>query len=291
MGGTLAELFVVATPIGNLRDLTERARKTLSEVELIAAEDTRRTRNLLNACDITTQVIPCHDHNEESATKAIIAAIRQGKSVALVSDAGTPLISDPGFHLIKTCLEANIIVVPIPGPSAVTAALSVSGIAMRRFSFEGFLPSKAKARKELLGSLAKESRTMVFFETPHRIAACLDDMVETFGHDRMTTLCRELTKSFEQVVRAELADIAQSVHDGSVPAKGEFVLVVAGADPEPDFNADQLIAELVQNLPPNRVAAIAAKLTGIPRKKAYERALALKGSGDGVPDADDEPER
>ncbi len=258
-------------------DLTDRARKTLSDVALIAAEDTRRTGTLLKACEITTPVIAYHDHNEREAAKSIIENIEQGKSVALVSDAGTPMISDPGFHLVEACLSAGITVVPVPGPSSVTAALSVSGIPGTRFTFEGFLPSKAKARKALLESLGNEPRTMVFFEAPHRVTASLEDMVEVFGSNRTVTLCRELTKTFEQIVKGELGAVTQQVKEGAIANKGEFVLVVTGSSEASHVDARGLVTELVKDLPPNRVAAITAKLTNMSRSEAYELALEIRG--------------
>ena len=272
------ELYVVATPIGNLGDFSDRAKQVLIDATLIAAEDTRRTRKLLNACGIATKTVAYHAHNEARFMAGLLERLERGERVALVSDAGTPLISDPGFPLVLECTSRNIKVIPIPGPSAVTAALSVAGIPTQRFTFEGFLPARSKARKTSLAALKDEVRTMVFFEAPHRVLESLKDMSAVFGPQRVVTLCRELTKTFEQVCSAEILSLIEQIEAESIPEKGEFVLVVAGGSLEggSDLDLDQLITELLKDLPPARVAAIAARLTGVSKSRVYDRVLALQ---------------
>ncbi len=275
MSGTL---FIVATPIGNLEDLTSRARQMLAEVDLIAAEDTRHTGRLLSHIGVKSRLLALHDHNEEKAVAKIITMLQGGKSVALVSDAGTPLISDPGYRLVRAAREKDIVVSPIPGPSAVTAALSVAGLATDRFSFEGFGPAKKNARREWLRTLANETRTMVFYESVHRIADCLADMVEIFGADRAAFVGRELTKMHEQCVRDSLQSLLEKVVDGTIVGKGEFVVVVAGAAdrPAPPPDVDWLLLQLAEDLPAKSVAKIAARISGKKKNELYERLLQLQ---------------
>ena len=275
MSGTL---FIVATPIGNLEDLSPRARQTLEDVDLIAAEDTRHTGRLLSHFGVKTPQFALHDHNEEKVVVSLIAELLAGKSIALVSDAGTPLISDPGFRLVAAAHDDGIRVVPVVGPSAVTAALSVAGLATDRYCFEGFLPAKQKARRDRLADLAGEQRSIVLYEAVHRIRDCLADLVEVFGPERRAFIGRELTKMHEQCVQAPLADLLGQVDAGDIVAKGEFVVVVAGSDDEQNssLDVDRLLRELAEHLPPKTAAKITAAATGESRNTLYERLLTLQ---------------
>ncbi|MEO1202238.1 MAG: 16S rRNA (cytidine(1402)-2'-O)-methyltransferase [Pseudomonadota bacterium] len=280
MSGTL---FIVATPIGNLEDLTARARQTLAEVDLIAAEDTRHTGRLLSTIGVKRPLMSLHDHNEAEAKDSVIEVLRDGRDVALVSDAGTPLVSDPGYRLVAAAHDAGIRVTPIPGPSALTAALCVSGLATDRFCFEGFLPAKPTARRAALTALCREPRSMVFYESVHRIAGFLDDAVAAFGAARPAFIGRELTKLHEQCVSASLGGLAEQITSGSIVAKGEFVIVVAGSedtDPAPAIDTDLLLKELSAELPARRAAALAAKLVGGRPNALYSRLLELSESAD-----------
>ena len=279
MSGTL---FVVATPIGNLDDLTPRARQTLATVDLVAAEDTRHTGRLLSNIGAKPGLLALHDHNEERAVHGLIEALKDGKDVALVSDAGTPLVSDPGFRLVRAAHENRITVVPLPGASAVTAALSVAGLPTDRFCFEGFAPSKRAARRRWLEGLAREQRTIVLYESVHRIGDCLADLVDLFGADRQAFIGRELTKMHEQCVQETLGSLAQRVTDGSIVGKGEFVIVIAGAAPidESTVDADRLLRLLGEQLSAREAARIAAEVTGAKKNALYERLLELKQAAD-----------
>jgi 16S rRNA (cytidine1402-2'-O)-methyltransferase len=271
-------LYVVATPIGNLDDLAPRARQTLGTVDRIAAEDTRHTGRLLTHIGVKTPQTALHEFNESAAAKGLVDALLAGESIALVSDAGTPLLSDPGFRLVRAAHDAGVRVVPIPGPSAVVAALSVAGLATDRFCFEGFLPAKSAGRRRRLEALRDESRTLVFFEAVHRVAETLEEMAAVFGPVREATLARELTKLHEEVKRAALGELAAMARDGSLTMKGEFVIVVAGAavDPAGSVDADTLLKELVAVLPGKQAAAIVARVTGESRNAVYQRMLELK---------------
>ncbi|MCH7637197.1 MAG: 16S rRNA (cytidine(1402)-2'-O)-methyltransferase, partial [Proteobacteria bacterium] len=218
MSGTL---FIVATPIGNLEDLSPRARQTLADVDLIAAEDTRHTGRLLSHFSIKTPLFALHDHNEDKVVESLISDLADGKSIALVSDAGTPLISDPGYRLVSTAHSRSIRVAPIAGASAATAALSAAGLPTDRFCFEGFLPAKQKARKDRLAELSRETRTIVLYESVHRIRASMADLVDEFGPSRKAFLGRELTKIHEQCVQATLSELLRQLDDGTIVAKGE----------------------------------------------------------------------
>jgi 16S rRNA (cytidine1402-2'-O)-methyltransferase len=277
MSGTL---YVVATPIGNLEDLTPRARQTLAEVSLIAAEDTRHTGRLLMHIGCKTRLLALHDHNEEKVVGRIIKMLLDGDSVALVSDAGTPLVSDPGFRLVREAHNSDVTVSPIPGASAVTAALCCAGIATDRFCFEGFLPPKQAARKSRLESLASEQRTLVFYESVHRVAECIADMIEIFGEDRQAFIGRELTKLHEQCVQKTLGELRRSINDGSIVSKGEFVIVVAGAAEPQDspLEVDRLLRALSSRLSAKDAARVAAEATGEKRNALYERLLQLKST-------------
>ena len=275
MSGTL---YVVATPIGNLDDLTPRARETLASVDLVAAEDTRHTRGLLSHIGADPALMALHEHNEERALHRLIEALENGKDVALVSDAGTPLVSDPGYRLVRAAHEQAIRVVPLPGASAVTAALSVAGLPTDRFCFEGFAPSRRAARRKWLAALAAEPRTIVLYESVHRIGDCLADLVDIFGTEREAFIGRELTKMHEQCVHAPLGVLQRSVDEGEIVGKGEFVIVVAGASKnhEPAVDTDRLLELLTPHLGARDVARIAAELTGEKKNALYQRALELK---------------
>ena len=275
MSGTL---YVVATPIGNLEDLTPRARETLAEADLVAAEDTRHTRRLLSHIGAKPVLMALHDHNEEQVLPSIIEALESGKNVALVSDAGTPLVSDPGYRLVRAARGQGLPVVPLPGASAVMAALSVAGLPTDRFCFEGFAPAKPAARRKWLGALADEPRTIVLFESVHRIHDCLADMVAIFGRGRDAFVGRELTKLHEQCVSATLGELHSMVDAGDIVGKGEFVIVVAGAGerPRPAIDVDRLLGELASHLSARDAARIVADLTGEKKNALYERVLALR---------------
>lgn len=265
-------LYVVATPIGNLADLSPRARDVLAQADLICAEDTRHTRNMLHAIGLDRPLLALHEHNESERVQQILGRLQSGESLALVSDAGTPLISDPGYRLVRGLREAGITVSPVPGPCAAIAALSVAGIASDRFCFEGFLPHKASARRERLQSLAREPRTLVFYESAHRIEESLADMIGAFGAQRDAVLAREISKLFETVLDGELRAIAEKVALDPNQRKGEFVLIIAGA-PE-DENAAlaegrRLYAKLAEVMKPSQAAKLAAELSGAPRKALY----------------------
>ncbi len=277
MSGTL---FIVATPIGNLDDLSPRARQTLAEVDLIAAEDTRHTGRLLSHFGIKTPQYALHDHNEKQAVSRLMDKLGRGLSIALVSDAGTPLISDPGYRLVRAAHAGGFGVSPVPGASAVTAALSAAGLPTDRFCFEGFLPSKRAARRELLAQLAREQRTLVFYESVHRIAESLVDLADRFGRERPAFVGRELTKLHEQCVHASLGELCEALQSGSIASKGEFVIVVAAAQTEeqPSVDVDRLLVELVEVLPGKQAAAIVAKATNGKRNALYQRMLELTKS-------------
>ena len=268
-----AGLYVVATPIGNLEDITYRAVRLLAEVDLIAAEDTRHSRVLLSHYNITTKMQALHEHNEAQVVGRILDRIVAGQAVALISDAGTPLISDPGFHLVRAAREAGLPVYSVPGPSAVTAALSVAGLPPDRFAFEGFLPSKATARKKRLQALSHETRTLVFFESSHRIEAAIADMTEVFSGQRLVAVCRELTKKFETVTRVPLAEMKKELAQDTNQSRGEFVVVVdgyEGSEEEALSNAHKMALVLLEFLPASQAARVAAQLNDVPRRKVYE---------------------
>ncbi|WP_241685768.1 16S rRNA (cytidine(1402)-2'-O)-methyltransferase [Luteimonas sp. YGD11-2] len=265
-------LHVVATPIGNLADLSPRAQQVLRDVDAICAEDTRHTRALLAHFGIDTPALALHEHNEEALAGRVVARLLAGESLALVSDAGTPLVSDPGFRLVRAAREAGVRVSPVPGPSAVVAALSVAGLPSDRFTFEGFLPAKATARREALARLAGEPRTLVFYESSHRIIETLADMRGAFGDDRPAALARELTKLFETVLDGSLAELQAQVDADPNQRKGEFVVVVQGAGDDADAQLAEgrrVYALLSAQLPPSSAARLAAEITGAPRKALY----------------------
>jgi 16S rRNA (cytidine1402-2'-O)-methyltransferase len=274
-------LFLVATPIGNLGDLGARARDLLRGADLLLAEDTRHTAQLLHACGIERpagSVESLHEHNERERVPRVLERLRSGARVALVSDAGTPLVSDPGAPLVRAAIDAGIEVVAVPGPCAIIAALTTSGLPSDRFAFEGFLPARQSARRKSLESLAAEPRTLVFYEAPHRLAETLDDCVRAFGGDRPAAVAREITKRFETTYRGTLAELASRAAQDADMKRGETVIVVQGAPdlPAPDGgDADRLLRALLEEMPVSQAARLAAKLTGRSRKELYGRALAL----------------
>jgi len=275
MPGTL---YVVATPIGNLADLTPRAREVLASVALIAAEDTRHTRQLLSSCGIGTATTSLHEHNEAQKSAELVARLAGGESIALVSDAGTPLVSDPGFDLVAAARRAGIAVVAIPGACAAIAALSVAGLPTDRFVFEGFLPAKTAARSERLEQLAREQRTLIFYEAPHRLADVLRDMTRIFGAERNASISRELTKRFETTYSGTLAQLSDAAARDSDMSRGELVIVVSGAPIASnalELDSDALLRALLQELSPSQAAKVAAHVTGGKRSDLYEAALRL----------------
>jgi 16S rRNA (cytidine1402-2'-O)-methyltransferase len=275
MPGTL---YVVATPIGNLADLTPRAREVLASVTLIAAEDTRHTRQLLSSCGIGTALTSLHEHNEAQKSAELVARLAGGESIALVSDAGTPLVSDPGFDLVAAARRAGITVVAIPGACAAIAALSVAGLPSDRFVFEGFLPAKTAARSERLEQLAREQRTLIFYESPHRLVEVLRDMTRIFGADRNASISRELTKRFETTYSGTLAQLSDAAARDSDMSRGELVIVVSGAPSAStalELDSDALLRALLEELSPSQAAKVAAHVTGGKRSDLYEAALRL----------------
>ena len=266
-------LWVVATPIGHRDDLSARAIETLRAVAVIAAEDTRHSRPLLVHHNIDTPLIALHEHNERDALEAIVRRLQGGDSVALISDAGTPLISDPGFRLVRAARAAGIRCIPVPGACAAIAALSVAGLPSDRFVFEGFLPPKAAARRSRLQELAGDVRTVIFYESSHRVAESLADMRDVFGATREAVLARELTKMFETVLGEPLAELAARVAADPDQQRGECVILVAGRGEEADARlaeGQRIFAILREELPPAKAAKMAAAITGAPRKLLYE---------------------
>ncbi|QNH18250.1 16S rRNA (cytidine(1402)-2'-O)-methyltransferase [Xanthomonas sp. SS] len=265
-------LHVVATPIGNLADLTPRAQEVLRAVAAICAEDTRRSGQLLSHFGIDKPLVALHEHNEDALAQRIVARLLGGESLALVSDAGTPLVSDPGYRLVRAAREAGVRVSPVPGACAAIAALSVAGLPSDRFSFEGFLPAKASGRRERLARLAGEPRTLVFYESAHRIVESLADCRAALGDARPAVLARELTKLFETVLDGSLAELQAQVEADANQRKGEFVLIVQGAGDDADAQLAEgrrVYATLSAHLPPSTAAKLAAEITGAPRKALY----------------------
>ena len=268
-----ARLYVVATPIGNLQDITLRALEVLAQVDAVAAEDTRRTRLLLSHHGIDRPLVALHEHNEDRQAAPLVNRLLAGESIALVSDAGTPLLSDPGYRLIRLAAENDIEVVAVPGPSAVTAALSVSGLPTDRFVFEGFLPAKSAARKKKLERLSGETGSLVFFESCHRVLACLAGLEAVCGGERPAALCRGLTKQFETVLRGSVAEIRAAVEADSNQQKGEFVLLVGGRKEATDARlseAIELACELKEHVGASQAARIAARIHDVPRRDVYQ---------------------
>jgi 16S rRNA (cytidine1402-2'-O)-methyltransferase len=277
-----AALYVVATPLGNLRDITLRALDVLQSVDAVAAEDTRLTRRLLSHYEIRAQLIALHEHNEEHAAAGINRLLTEGKSVAYVTDAGTPAISDPGALLVSRVREAGLRVIPIPGPSAVTAALSAAGAGARHFLFYGFLPSKAGARREALDGLSSLPYTLVFYEAPHRLVETLEDMVQSLGPDRALVIAREITKMFESFHRCTLGAAPAWLAEDPNRVRGEFVLIVEGAATEPadsDAQAQRVLEILLRELPLKQAVQLATEITGGKKNALYTRALEIKQKG------------
>lgn len=274
-------LYVVATPIGNLADLTPRAQKVLANVNLIAAEDTRHTSQLLHAAGIRTPLVSMHEHNEARRSAELIERLLGGDSIAIVSDAGTPLISDPGFDVVAAARARSIEVIAIPGACAAIAALSIAGLPSDRFTFEGFLPAKNSARTAALQALAQEARTMIFYEAPHRLLETLTEMQQQFGSDRRATVARELTKRYESTYCGTLAQLCTRAENDADMSRGEIVIVVAGfsevVQESPALNPDQLLRALLEELSPSQAAKIAARLTNVKRSELYERAMEMAG--------------
>jgi 16S rRNA (cytidine1402-2'-O)-methyltransferase len=274
------DLYIVATPIGNLGDMVPRGVEVLQQVHWVAAEDTRHSGRLLAHFGIETPMLSYHDHSDGLQLQRILDLLRQGESIALISDAGTPLISDPGYPLVRRAREMGVKVVPVPGSCAAIAALSASGIPSHRFSFEGFLPPKQGQRLSELKSLARETRTMIFYEAPHRVLQTLQDMASVFGAGREAVLARELTKSFETVLSASLSELAAMVAEDSNQQRGEIVLIVRGIDRAAmDASAEEqrrVLAILLEDLPGKQAASLAAKIAGGNKKELYRLAVELK---------------
>ncbi|WP_290015751.1 16S rRNA (cytidine(1402)-2'-O)-methyltransferase [Acinetobacter pittii] len=276
-----AQLFVVATPIGHLDDMTFRAIDILKSVSIVAAEDTRQSAQLFKHYNISTQLTACHDHNESNKIEQLVQKLRAGDDIALISDAGTPLISDPGFKLVRAAQEHGIRVVPVPGACAAIAALSAVGLPSDRFSFEGFLPSKASQRISQLEKLKNETQTLIFYEAPHRILECVKNMAEVFGEDRPVGFAREITKTFETIKKMTLKDLVSFIENDHNQEKGEIVLVIGGAPEKTDLEQeklDELLKRLLQDLSVKAASQLAADLTGVKKKVAYQRALELTQS-------------
>ncbi|PJI48974.1 MAG: 16S rRNA (cytidine(1402)-2'-O)-methyltransferase [Pseudomonas sp.] len=279
---TLGTLYVVATPIGNLDDISARALKVLADVALIAAEDTRHSVRLLQHFGIQTPLAACHEHNEREQGGRFLTKLLAGEDVALISDAGTPLISDPGYHLVRQARAAGIAVVPVPGACALIAALSAAGLPSDRFVFEGFLPAKAAGRRGRLEALLEEPRTLIFYEAPHRVLECIEDMAAVFGDERPALLARELTKTFETLKGLPLGELREFVASDSNQQRGECVLLVAGkpapvGDEAVDAQTLRVLDLLLAELPVKRAAALAAEITGARKNQLYQLALERQG--------------
>ncbi len=272
--------YVVATPIGNLADLTERAKQVLTSVDVIACEDTRHTAKLLQHLGLRKPLLSVHEHNERERVEQIARHLEQGQSMALVSDAGTPLISDPGYPLVQALRARGLNVSPIPGVSAIITALSAAGLPTDRFTFEGFLPHKSGAKREKLLAQEQEARTLVYYESKHRILDTLEVMAEVFGAERQACVARELTKTFETFYHGTLPDILSQLQADADQQKGEFVVMIAGnPDPAParEVDSNKLFRLLLAELPPKKAAAIIADLTGENKKELYQKALEMQG--------------
>ena len=276
MTGTL---FIVATPIGNLDDITFRAFEVLKNVDFVLAEDTRHSKKLLSHLDISKPIRAFHEHNEREKTKAIISEIYSGKSIALISDAGTPLISDPGYFLVAQAKKEGLKVVPIPGPTALITALSASGLASDSFTFLGFLPSKKTARVKLLIGLVGRTETIIFYESPKRVLATLTDMKTIFGDSREVCLAKELTKAFETIHTGSIPNLIEYLTIDQNHQKGEFVILISATNKidlaEAEIQLDSLLPILCAEMGTSKAAKIAAKITGIDKKKCYKRAMDL----------------
>lgn len=272
-------LYIVATPIGNLQDITQRALDTFAQVDLVAAEDTRHSGLLLSHYGIKKPFFALHDHNEQEKAHILVEKLKQGSHIALISDAGTPLISDPGFHLVRQCREAGIRVVPLPGACAAITALCASGIASDRFCFEGFLPAKSKARKDKLENIAEEDRTLIFYESTHRILDTLEDMQSVLGEERYVVLAREITKTWETIMGNTIKNLREWLLEDPNRTKGEMVLIVEGK-PKSDNNEEispqavKALELITEELPLKKAAAIVAELYGYKKNALYQFGLA-----------------
>lgn len=277
-------LYVVATPIGNLDDLSPRATRTLAHVDVVAAEDTRHSGRLLSHLGIQKRMIALHDHNEKDRAAGILAELKAGRDVALISDAGTPLISDPGYVLVRDARAAGYRVSPIPGPCALVVALSAAGLPTDRFLYVGFLPAKRSGRRASLEPLANEPATLVFYESPHRILESVRDIAEVLGEDREMVLGREITKTFETFYSGSVAEVLAELEQDPHGTRGEFVVMVRGAMAQPGnddaatMDVDRVLRVLLAELPVKKVAKMASELTGLSKNELYQRALALKDS-------------
>ena len=274
-------LYIVATPIGNLSDLSERAKTILASVDLIAAEDTRHTKKLLQHLGINRPLLALHEHNEDAKSELVADRSMSGEAVALVSDAGTPLISDPGFPLVRECHQRSIPVSPIPGPSALIAGLSASGLATDEFHFLGFVPRKSSARRELFATRSQMTSTWVFYESSHRIVESLRDLAAILGDFRRVVLARELTKLHETIISAPLSELIDRVISDENQQKGEFVVIVEGAaqleESEDFLEVDRILRILMVDLPLKQASSLVAEITGVKKNIVYQRGLALKG--------------
>jgi 16S rRNA (cytidine1402-2'-O)-methyltransferase len=282
---TPGTLWVIATPIGNLEDLSPRAQRVLGEVDRVICEDTRHSGRLLSAFGLKARLASLHEHNEQREVPGLVAALEAGERMALVSDAGTPLVSDPGFRLVRAAAVAGVTISPVPGPSALLAALSVAGLPTDRFAFEGFLPAKSAGRRARLESLAGESRTLVFFEAANRLHDWLGDAADVLGGERQAVVARELTKLHETIYRDTLAGLAARLANDPDVARGEVVVVVEGRVHTAETGGDEallarLLPALLAELPPSRAVRIAARLSGVPRRAVYEQALRLGASAE-----------
>ncbi len=280
MSNPTGTLYVVATPIGHMGDISSRAIEILRSVDCIAAEDTRRTLPLLRNFGIQTRCVACHDHNEKNAAKGLIQLLLKGKNIALVSDAGTPLISDPGFILVRDAISrADIDVVPVPGPCAAIATLSAAGMPTRKFVFEGFLPAKQAERQRYLSTLDKEWRTLVFYESSHRILALFDDLLEQFGAQRNVALAKEITKLHETFKVGELQQVAAWLNEEEVRCKGEFVVIIEGASKESAESdreeARRVLTALLTELSVKKASKVAAQIVNVNKNELYQMALKL----------------
>lgn len=279
MSNYKAALYVVATPLGNLDDMTPRAIQVLRTVQFIAAEDTRHSGRLLQHFAINTPLFALHEHNEDEGAARVLELLTRGKSVALISDAGTPLISDPGFRVVRAVRAAGVTVIPVPGPSAAIAALSAAGLPTDRFVFEGFLPPRSVARQARLAQLNAETRTLVFYESAHRIVESVQDMVAMLGADRRGVIARELTKLYEEIYDAPLGELVAWLTSDDRHQKGEFVVLVAGREGREEgamLAAENVLRVLLAELPLKQAAKLAAEITGINKNELYQKALALK---------------
>ncbi len=277
----MSVLYIIATPIGNLDDITIRAKRILSEVDVIAAEDKRHTGKLLAHLGVNNKLVAYHDHNETSMSEQLVNMLLKGESVALVSDAGTPLIADPGYRLVRQASSMGIEVVPVPGPSALITALSVAGLPSDKFTFYGFLPAKNKALTDFLESVKDDTATSIFYESPHRIVRTLSVLEEVFGQARALVVARELTKTFEQVVRCSIGEMKEKFEAGEVVVKGEFVLLLEGQNNAlPQIAHKELLAALILELPLKKATEITSKLTGQSKKTLYKLGLSLKDAGE-----------